>query len=132
MAYLHEPFFTISLALMLRGTVKMLNFLDCLLPLFSKVQGGGGNVYWCRICDSFDVLDTNQTIRSAIVDFILSSCHFLEALYDPGFRWRTFLGGKPGADIEASHASVATDSPIQPQVWVTKCIFIAFSFSNNS
>ena len=122
MAYCYEPFLTISPALMLRGPM---------LPLFSKVKEGE-NVYWCRICDSFDVLDTNQTIRSAIVDFILSSCHFLEALYDPGFRWRTFLGGKPGADIEASHASVATDSPIQPQVWVTKCIFIAFSFSNNS
>ena len=73
----------------------------------------------------FDV-DTNQTIRSAIVDFILSSCHFLEALYDPGFRWRTFLGGKPGTDIEASHASVATDSPIQPQVWVTNAFLLHF------
>ena len=42
---------------------------------------------------------TNQaketpSLRSEIIDFIVSSCHFLESVYDPGFRWRTFLGGK--------------------------------------
>ena len=69
MAYCYEPFLTISPALMLRGPM---------LPLFSKVKEGE-NVYWCRICNSFDA-DTNQTIRLAIVDFILSSCHILEAV----------------------------------------------------
>ena len=30
-------------------------------------------------------------LRSEIVDFILQSCHFLESIYDPHFRWRAFL-----------------------------------------
>ena len=52
--------------------------------------------------------DPNQTLRAAIIDFILSSCHFLEALYDPGFRWRTFLGGKAdGGGVDGGpHLSV--------------------------
>ena len=30
-------------------------------------------------------------LRSEIVEFILQSCHFLESIYDPYFRWRAFL-----------------------------------------
>ena len=30
-------------------------------------------------------------LRSEIIDFILQSCHFLESIYDPHFRWRAFL-----------------------------------------
>lgn len=33
-------------------------------------------------------------LRTEIVEFILQSCHFLESIYDPYFRWRAFLCGK--------------------------------------
>ncbi len=38
-------------------------------------------------------------LRSEIVEFILQSCHLLETIYDPYFRWRAFLCGKK-EDVE--------------------------------
>ena len=34
---------------------------------------------------------TNTSLRNEIVSFIVSSCHFFEAMYDPAFRWRAYL-----------------------------------------
>lgn len=33
----------------------------------------------------------NTSLRNEIVSFIVSSCHFFEAMYDPAFRWRAYL-----------------------------------------
>ena len=35
-----------------------------------------------------------QNLRTSIIEFIVESCHFLETLYDPYFRWRAYLCGK--------------------------------------
>ena len=45
-------------------------------------------IYVCQV--------SSQNLRSCIITSILESCHFLETLYDPGFRWRSYLCGKPG------------------------------------
>ena len=37
---------------------------------------------------------STQNLRTSIIDFIVESCHFLETLYDPFFRWRAYLCGK--------------------------------------
>ena len=49
-----------------------------------------------------------QGLRSSIIDFILESCHFLETLYDPHFRWRAYLCGKdsPGLPVVESPVSL--------------------------
>jgi len=47
----------------------------------SKSKGGSGE-------------SATQKVRREIDDFIVQSCHFLECIYDPFLRWRTFLGGK--------------------------------------
>ena len=38
--------------------------------------------------------DQTKTLREEIIGFILQSCHFLESIYDPFFRWRAFMCGK--------------------------------------
>ena len=35
-----------------------------------------------------------QKLRAEIMEFIGESCHLLECIYDPYFRWRVFLFGK--------------------------------------
>jgi hypothetical protein len=37
---------------------------------------------------------SSQNLRNCIITSILESCHFLETLYDPWFRWRSYLCGK--------------------------------------
>eukprot|EP00095_Tigriopus_kingsejongensis_P009861 snap_masked-scaffold853_size88743-processed-gene-0.4 protein:Tk09861 transcript:snap_masked-scaffold853_size88743-processed-gene-0.4-mRNA-1 annotation:"neurobeachin-like protein 1 isoform x3" len=37
---------------------------------------------------------SQQKLRSEILDFIVQTCHLLESIYDPYFRYRTFLCGK--------------------------------------
>jgi hypothetical protein len=37
---------------------------------------------------------TSQNLRTEITAFIAQSCHFLETLYDPFFRWRAYVCGK--------------------------------------
>merc|ERR1719376_182022 len=48
--------------------------------------------------------DQPVSLRAEIIEFIVSCCHFLEGLYDPGFRWRTFLGGKSAGAGNAASA----------------------------
>ena len=38
--------------------------------------------------------DQTRSLREEIIGFILQSCHFLESIYDPFFRWRAFMCGK--------------------------------------
>jgi hypothetical protein len=49
-----------------------------------------------------------QNLRTAIIEFIVESCHFLETLYDPLFRWRSYLCGKdtPGLPVVESPVSL--------------------------
>ena len=35
--------------------------------------------------------NSSTSLRNEIVAFIVSSCHFFEAMYDPAFRWRAYL-----------------------------------------
>ena len=41
--------------------------------------------------DSGPKKDSNPSLRSEIMSFIVSSCHFFEALYDPAFQWRAYI-----------------------------------------
>lgn len=51
---------------------------------------------------------SQQKLRDEILDFIVQSCHFLETIYDPHFRYRTFLCGKePESEIQIPPTPIA-------------------------
>ena len=50
---------------------------------------------------------SNQNLRNSIIEFIVESCHFLETLYDPFFRWRAYLCGKDSNSLEVEQTPVS-------------------------
>ena len=50
---------------------------------------------------------SNNNLRTSIIEFIVESCHFLETLYDPFFRWRTYLCGKDSGSLEVEQSPVS-------------------------
>ena len=58
-----------------------------------------------------------QNLRTAIVDFILESCHFLETLYDPHFRWRAYLCGKDTPGLPVVESPIALHPETVPFIY---------------
>ena len=50
---------------------------------------------------------SNNNLRTSIIEFIVESCHFLETLYDPFFRWRAYLCGKDSGSLEVEQTPVS-------------------------
>ena len=50
---------------------------------------------------------SNNNLRTSIIEFIVESCHFLETLYDPFFRWRAYLCGKDSGSLEVEQSPVS-------------------------
>ena len=57
---------------------------------------------------------STQNLRSVIINFIVESCHFLETLYDPFFRWRAYLCGKDSNSLTIEQTPVAIHREIIP------------------
>ena len=55
--------------------------------------------------------NSNSSLRNEIVSFIIASCHFLEAMYDPAFRWRAYLS-KTSDKSQSISIEVAECCPI--------------------
>ncbi len=47
-----------------------------------------------------------KSLREEIMAFIINTCHFFEALYDPHFRWRAYLCGKSYDNLEATPVAI--------------------------
>lgn len=61
--------------------------LQHLLEMESMFFGGGRS-------KAKAIQAQTQKLRTEIMGFIEESCHLLECIYDPYFRWRVFLFGK--------------------------------------
>ena len=61
--------------------------LNHLLQMESMFFGGGRG-------KAKAIQAQTQKLRGEIMEFIGESCHLLECIYDPYFRWRVFLFGK--------------------------------------
>ena len=57
---------------------------------------------------------STQNLRSLIIHFIVESCHFLETLYDPFFRWRAYLCGKDSSSLHIEQTPVSVHPEIIP------------------
>ncbi len=56
--------------------------------------------------------EQTKSLREEIIGFILNSCHFLESIYDPHFRWRAFM---TNIDDEEKNASDAAQVELHPE-----------------
>ena len=56
--------------------------------------------------------NSNTSLRNEIVAFIISCCHFFEAMYDPAFRWRAYLSNSSDKSQSASLTAEVECCPI--------------------
>ena len=56
--------------------------------------------------------NSSTSLRNEIVAFIVSSCHFFEAMYDPAFRWRAYLSNSSEKSQSTSLIGEVESCPI--------------------